>query len=79
MSEICERAVDELGRVVLPKELRHALDLREKMKLSIRREGDEIVLSKARPCCKLCGSEQELTEVGYNSLCAACIERIKAL
>ena len=36
MSEICERAVDELGRVVLPKELRHALDLREKMKLSIR-------------------------------------------
>lgn len=79
MSEICERAVDELGRVALPRDLRNALDLREKMKLSIRREGDEIVLSKARPYCKLCGSEQELTEVGGSSLCAACIEQIKAL
>ncbi|MCU0097571.1 AbrB/MazE/SpoVT family DNA-binding domain-containing protein [Bacillus sp. OR9] len=51
------RKVDELGRVVIPKELRNTLGIREKSPLEIFVEGEDIVLQKYQPggVCALTG------------------------
>ncbi|MGE6619550.1 AbrB/MazE/SpoVT family DNA-binding domain-containing protein [Bacillus mycoides] len=43
------RKVDELGRVVIPKELRNTLGIKEKSPLEIFVEGEDIVLQKYQP------------------------------
>lgn len=50
------RKVDELGRIVLPIELRRTLDISEKDTLEIYVEGSAIVLRKYRPSCIFCDS-----------------------
>ena len=49
------RKVDELGRIVLPIELRRTLDIAEKDALEIYVDGSTIVLKKYRPSCIFCG------------------------
>ncbi len=49
------RKVDELGRVVIPIELRRTLDIGEKDALEIFVEGDTIMLRPYLPCCVVCG------------------------
>lgn len=51
------RKVDELGRVVLPKELRNTLGIKEKSPLEIFVEGEDIILQKYQPggVCALTG------------------------
>ena len=62
------RKVDELGRIVLPIELRRTLDIAEKDALEIYVDGSTIVLKKFRPSCVFCDSSRELvTYKGENS------------
>ncbi|MGG0257017.1 AbrB/MazE/SpoVT family DNA-binding domain-containing protein [Bacillus toyonensis] len=51
------RKVDELGRVVIPKELRNTLGIKEKSPLEIFVEGEDVVLQKYQPVgvCSLTG------------------------
>ncbi|PEL52070.1 AbrB/MazE/SpoVT family DNA-binding domain-containing protein [Bacillus toyonensis] len=51
------RKVDDLGRVVIPKELRNTLGIKEKAPLEIFVEGEDIVLQKYQPggVCALTG------------------------
>ncbi|MGH1280669.1 AbrB/MazE/SpoVT family DNA-binding domain-containing protein [Bacillus basilensis] len=51
------RKVDDLGRVVIPKELRNTLGIKEKSPLEIFVEGEDIVLKKYQPggVCTLTG------------------------
>ena len=49
------RKVDELGRIVLPIEIRKVLDIKEKDALEIFTEDDKIVLKKYQPACIFCG------------------------
>ena len=55
------RKVDELGRVVLPIELRRTLDIAEKDALEIYVDSDRIVLRKYEPACIFCGSADGIT------------------
>ena len=55
------RKVDELGRIVLPIELRRTLDIEEKDSLEIYMDGPSIVLRKFQPACIFC--ERSLSEV----------------
>ena len=48
------RKVDELGRIVLPIELRRTLDIAEKDSLEIYMDGPAIVLKKYQPACIFC-------------------------
>lgn len=50
------RKVDDLGRIVLPIELRRTLDIAERDELEIFMESDRIVLCKYEPACIFCGS-----------------------
>ncbi|WP_336992218.1 AbrB/MazE/SpoVT family DNA-binding domain-containing protein [Bacillus toyonensis] len=56
------RKVDELGRVVIPKELRNTLDIKEKSPLEIFIEGEDIILQKYQPdgVCALTGEVSNL-------------------
>lgn len=58
------RRIDDLGRVVLPMELRRTLDIGEKDSLEIFVDGDRIILRKYQPGCVITGSQENLIE--YN-------------
>lgn len=69
------RKVDNLGRVVLPKELRITLDINYLDSLEIFTEGSNIILKKYTPGCHCCKSMDELTEVLGLKLCEICIKQ----
>ena len=50
------RKVDELGRIVLPIELRRTMGIEVKDALEIYVDGDHIVLKKYEPSCVFCGN-----------------------
>lgn len=71
------RRVDDLGRIVIPMELRRTLGIREHDALSISLEGQRILLQKYSAACTICGSENEIQVVRDRPVCAECIEEIK--
>lgn len=70
------RKVDELGRVVLPMELRRSLDIDPKDSLEIYVEGDSIILKKYEPCCIFCGEANDITSFKGKNICTHCKEQI---
>lgn len=73
------RKVDELGRVVIPVELRRTLDIEIKDPLEIFVDKDQIILKKYEPCCFLCGEGRDLTEFKGKKICSDCIAFCKQL
>lgn len=67
------RKVDELGRIVLPIELRRTLDLAERDELEIYLDDDRIVLRKFEPSCVFCGSSHKLVSFRGKNVCQECI------
>ena len=55
------RKVDELGRIVLPIELRRTLDIAEKDSIEIYVDGSSIILKKYEPTCVFCGDAKNIT------------------
>jgi transcriptional pleiotropic regulator of transition state genes len=51
------RKVDELGRIVIPKELRRTMNIKEGDPLEIYTEGEQIILKKYAPVCLKCLKE----------------------
>lgn len=70
------RKVDELGRIVLPIELRRTLDIAERDELEIYMENDRIVLQKFEPSCIFCSSSAGLVNHRGKNICRECVERI---
>ena len=73
------RQVDELGRFVLPIEIRRALDIQVKDALEIFTDEDRIVLKKYQPACIFCGSADDVVSFADKRVCKACLERLKSL
>jgi transcriptional pleiotropic regulator of transition state genes len=73
------RKVDELGRIVLPAEIRQSLDIQNRDALEIFTEEDRIILKKYTPGCSFCNSMDGIVNFGDKRICAACIEKIKEL
>ncbi|HHV59389.1 MAG TPA: AbrB/MazE/SpoVT family DNA-binding domain-containing protein [Clostridiaceae bacterium] len=71
------RKVDELGRVVLPIELRRTLDIAEKDALEIYVEGNTIILKKYEPACLFCGNARDVLVYKGKSICPDCMREIK--
>lgn len=72
------RKVDELGRVVIPKELRTTLGIAERDPLEIYVEGSRIILQKYETCCVFCGEKTDKTYM-EKCVCEECREKIKNL
>ena len=66
------RRIDELGRIVLPAELRQSHGIADKDEVEIYVEGDSIVLVKHRPPCVFCGSSEGLVEFKGKMVCEEC-------
>jgi transcriptional pleiotropic regulator of transition state genes len=70
------RRIDDLGRVVIPKELRRTLNIADGDPIEIFVDSERIILKKYAPGCKLCGSVENLTAVVEHLLCKTCINKI---
>ncbi len=70
------RKVDDLGRIVLPAELRRLLELDDRAEVEIYTEGDTVVLKKHRPSCVFCGAREELREFRGSCICESCCEAL---
>ncbi|MDR2356370.1 MAG: AbrB/MazE/SpoVT family DNA-binding domain-containing protein [Clostridiales Family XIII bacterium] len=73
------RKVDELGRVVLPVELRKTFDIKKEDPLEIYVDGDSIILKKYEPACIFCGDAKNTRRIHEKVVCASCIEEMKSL
>lgn len=72
------RKVDELGRIVLPIELRRTLDIAEKDALEIYVEESSIILKKYEPACIFCDSAKNVSNYKGKNICAECLNDLKA-
>lgn len=66
------RKVDELGRVVLPIELRRTLEIAEKDALEIYVEGTNVILKKYEPACVFCGNAKDVLAYKSRNVCGDC-------
>ncbi|MGM0882561.1 MAG: AbrB/MazE/SpoVT family DNA-binding domain-containing protein [Bacillota bacterium] len=70
------RKIDELGRVVLPIELRRTLDINVGDPLEIYVDGESIMLKKYSPGCVFCGSIERLKSFQGKLICGACVAAV---
>lgn len=72
------RRVDDLGRIVIPMELRRTLGIKVKDPLAIFVEGERIILTKHVDSCAICGdTDAEKVDVKGRAVCTACVAAIK--
>lgn len=71
------RRVDDLGRVVIPIELRRTLGIQEKDALEIFVDSERIVFKKYEPACIFCGSADEIVDYKNKRICRQCLKDLK--
>lgn len=70
------RKIDELGRVVIPIEIRNQLKIIEKDSIEIYIEGETIILKKFEANCIFCGNNKELVRYKEKNICKNCCEEL---
>ncbi len=70
------RKIDDLGRVVLPIELRRVLDIDKDSSLEIYVDNEKIVLKKYEPACVFCGCADEILQYENKNICVNCRKEI---
>ena len=72
------RKLDNLGRVVIPIEVRRTLEIEERDGLEIFVDKDRIILMKYKPSyeCVFCGSSDNVSEFKRKTICSKCLESI---
>ena len=73
------RKIDELGRFVIPKEIRAQLKVennRDSFEIFV--EGDKVILKKYQPSCAFCENTEDLVEFSGYNVCTGCIEKLNA-
>lgn len=73
------RRIDELGRVVIPKELRRTLGVETGDPLEIFVDGDRVILRKYQPGCYICSNQIHLQEFHGKQICRNCIKKAAEL
>ncbi|MBA3431914.1 MAG: AbrB/MazE/SpoVT family DNA-binding domain-containing protein [Actinobacteria bacterium] len=70
------RKIDELGRIVLPSELRRVFHIQEGDDLEISVEGEQVILEKRRDLCLFCGAESPSISYKNRRVCDNCAGEI---
>ncbi len=73
------RKVDELGRIVLPIEIRRTLDIAERDEMEIYVDNDRVILKKHERSCIFCESSQDLVSYGGKNICSGCVQKISRI
>ncbi len=72
------RKIDDLGRIVIPKDFRKKLDINNPGdEVQVYAEADKIIIKKNKPCCVFCSSQKNLTEFNEKMICEKCLKNIK--
>ena len=71
------RKVDELGRIVLPIELRRTLDIEIKDPIDIFVDDEYILLKKYEPACIFCGNAKNVRRIKEKNVCEDCLKELK--
>ena len=69
------RRVDELGRVVIPIEIRNQFNIVEKDPIEIYVDRSSIILKKFEPNCIFCGNTKNLIEYNDKLICEDCSKK----
>lgn len=72
------RKIDELGRIVLPSELRRVFGIREGDELEISVDGETVILQKRTDLCVFCGAESPQIEFKGRMVCQTCAGELGA-
>ena len=70
------RRIDELGRIVLPAELRRTLNIGERETMEIFVDGSSIVLKKY-PACIFCDSARDVVLFKGKNICTRCLRQLR--
>lgn len=70
------RRVDELGRIVIPKEIRRTFDINIKDPLEIFVDGENIVLTKFHSSCVFCGDPHGVRSFRGKYICDSCLSAL---
>lgn len=68
------RKIDDLGRMVIPKELRNTMNIDKKDPMEIYVEGDRIILQKYQPGCIFCGDVEQTVDYKGKVVCKDCLK-----
>ena len=71
------RRIDELGRIVLPAELRRTLNIGERETMEIFVDGSSIVLKKYQPACIFCDDARDVINFKGKNVCPTCIKELQ--
>ena len=71
------RKVDQLGRIVIPMELRKTMDITEGDALEIFVDGEQIILKKYEPSCVFCGEAGNIVNFKGKNICRNCLKELK--
>lgn len=69
------RNIDNLGRIVLPKEYRKSLEMQEGDSVNIAIEKNKIIIEKVETNCMFCGSTKELITFQNRPICNKCCNK----
>ena len=73
------RQLDQLGRIVIPKELRTTFDLKEKDPVQIFVEGEDIILREYQPACIFCSDAADMVVFEGKNVCRSCLKKLKGI
>ncbi|MCF8009238.1 MAG: AbrB/MazE/SpoVT family DNA-binding domain-containing protein [Halanaerobiales bacterium] len=71
------RKIDNLGRMVIPIELRKTMNIDKKDPMEIFVEEDKIILKKYEPACIFCGSADDTFEYNGRTICKKCMHQME--
>ncbi|MBR3132840.1 MAG: AbrB/MazE/SpoVT family DNA-binding domain-containing protein [Clostridia bacterium] len=70
------RRVDELGRIVIPIEMRNSLNISQKDPVEISMDGSSIILRKYENRCVFCGALRPAIRFNGKLMCSKCLKQI---
>lgn len=71
------KRIDELGRIVLPKNIRIPMGIETGDAVEIFTDGERIILQKFQSACIFCGEAEDVVYYNGKRICAVCVENIK--
>ena len=71
--------IDNLGRIVIPKSIRKALDIDHNDDISMYVENNELIITKGFKNCDICGNKNVDVQIKNKFICSRCIKTIKNL
>ena len=70
------RKLDQLGRLVIPKETRKAFNLNDGDPIEMFTDGDKIIIKKYNPGCQCCGDMKDVKEYKGIKICKKCLNEL---